>query len=78
MKFETAEKVATVTLRTFEALDQMLSEIKEGTSEEEFAHYRRVIAHTIGNMDYEILAKIYREYPELEKRDPGLNPPEEE
>ncbi len=76
MKFETAEEVAAITLQTFEALNEMLWKIKEGASEEEFVHYRRAVAHAIGNLDYEVLAKIYREYPELEKRDVGLHPPE--
>lgn len=78
MKFETAEEFAIVILRTFKELDRALSKIAADTSEEEFAHYQRAVAHAIGNMDYQILAQIYRDHPELEKRDPGLNPPEME
>jgi hypothetical protein len=76
MKFETAEEVAIVLLRTFKELDQLATTIRAGTSEEEFADYGRAVAHAIGNLDYQILAKIYREHPELEKRDTGLHPPE--
>jgi hypothetical protein len=78
MHLSTAKTITADVLSCFELLNKIVWELRESASEEEFNRFRGIIATVIASLDLDILAKIYREHPELEKLDPGLHPKPED
>lgn len=76
MNKDEAQFVVSNILETFELMNSSLSTIKRSCDEEEFLNYRRVIANVIASLDLDLLAQVYKKFPELEKSDHGLFPPE--
>lgn len=61
-------------LSACESLNQALRAISDNGSAEELSQFRNIIAPIIAGLDLDILARIYREFPDLEQLDEGLHP----
>jgi len=72
MKYSEAKEIASDVLNVCEALNTIVIKCKSACSEEQYVLFRLAVATVVANLDLDILAKLYKEYPELELADEGL------
>lgn len=65
MERATAEKIEKIMRGVSGELDESIRIVRDNTSEQEFARYRRLVGKLMGEIFVELLQPIYSQYPEL-------------
>lgn len=65
MKNSTAQNLSMLMLELTAKLNESVTLVRDTCDEEEFIHYRKVVATIMGNILIDVLNPIYEEFPEL-------------